>query len=337
MRVTIKDVAEKAGVAPSTVSRVIHENPKISVDTQVKVKQAMDELGYHPNAAARSLARGRTHTLGLIIPNSEKDLFVKPFFIRAMRGLSIEAQRNGYNIMFSFSNSEEEEVLFLKRYVRQNVIDGVILMTSRENDKCMAFLEEKEFPYVVIGRPENQYSHALWVDNDNFQAMYNMVNYFLSMGYKNIAFIGGPEGFSVTRDRLRGYREALRTHGIDSSEALIRQTEEFEEEQGYKAIAHILSSTQPDCIAAADDSLAMGALKWMDEHNRYIPIAGFNNTTKGEFLKPSLTTVDIQPEELGTRAASLLIQHLDDEEAALRYSIVDTLLIERESTSLPKD
>ena len=332
MSITIKEVAEYAGVAPSTVSRVVHNNPKISLETQEKVREAMKVLGYHPNAAARSLARGRTHTLGLIIPNSAEDLFTKPFFIMAMRGLSIEAQRRGYNIMFSFSSSAEEEVSFLKQFIRQNIVDGVILMTSSRDDKCMAYLEEKRCPYTVIGRPESRFEHALWVDNDNFQAMYNLVSNLLQKGLRRIALLGGPQQFSVTQNRLRGYQEALRTHGITIDEDLICLAGTYREVEGYQGMKTVSQRTSFDSVIATDGFIALGALDYLKEHDAMVPIAGFNNTTRSQCSTPPLTTVDIQPELLGRRAAALLIDHLSGIEHAPRYAIVDTILIEREST-----
>lgn len=330
MGVTIKDVADRAGVAASTVSRVIHDNPRISEETRIRVRLAMEELGYHPNAAARSLAKGKTQTLGLIIPNSENDLFIKPFFITAMRGLSIEAQRRGYNIMFSFASSEEEEVCSLQRFVRQNAVDGVILMTSRDEDKSMAFLESKGFPYVVIGRPEARFSRALWVDNDNHKAMHAMVRYFQERGKKHIAFLGGPMGYRVTQNRLRGYRDALTEAGQEGE--LVELCGGFLEEDGYEGAKRLLERARPDAIAAADDFLAIGAMNYMDRAGLSLPLSGFNNTMKGGIIRPALTTVDIRSALLGTRAADLLITRLERPESSAAYSVVDTLLIERESS-----
>lgn len=331
---TIKDVAKKAGVAPSTVSRVIHKHPKISKETKIRVRQAMKELGYHPNAAARSLARGKTHTLGLIIPNSEEELFVKPFFILAMRGLSIAARRKGYNIMFSFSNNEREEVESLKQFAHQNIVDAVILMTSRNGDKSMACLEEENCPYVVIGQPDRQFHKALWVDNDNRKAMYLMVQYFLNRGKKRIAFLGGPESFMVTRNRLTGYREALASYGIPNDENLIYMGKGFQETSGYEGAKKLLGTSSPDAIVAADDFLAMGVLDYMKESGRMIPLSGFNNSMKGSLISPSLTSVDIQSEKLGASAAELLIGNLESQNERRQNLIVETKLIERESSLL---
>lgn len=332
MNITINDVAEKAQVSPSTVSRVIHNNPRIGEETKKRVRRVMDQLGYHPNAAARSLARGKTKTIGLIIPNSEEDLFYRPFFIMAMRGISIEVQKRGYNIMYSFSNSETEEVEFLARYVQRNLVDGIILMVSREKDRCMEFLESKKIPYAVIGHPDPEFSGALRADNDNFQAMYRVVTRLLAMGLRRIAFLGGEIEMSVTRDRLRGYREALKSHGIEETPELIRTAKGFSEEVGYDNAQAFLDH-QADGIAAADDLLALGALEKMKECGRILPIIGFNNTIKGALQQPSLSSVDIQPDQLGMRAAELLIRKLNGEELPVNFCIVETRLIERDTTA----
>ncbi len=331
MKITINDVAKEAQVSPSTVSRVIHDSPRIGEETKERVRQVMKQLSYHPNAAARSLARGKTKTIGLIIPNSEDDLFYRPFFIMAMRGISIESQKQGYNIMYSFSNSESEEVEFLSRYVQRNLVDGIILMTARERDRCMEFLESKAMPYAVIGHPDQEFTGALRVDNDNFQAMYRVVSHLLAMGLRRIAFLGGEIEMSVTRDRLRGYREALKSHGIEGEAALIQTLRGFSEEAGSKA-ARVLLGNGADSIAAADDLLALGALEEMKRCGTMLPIIGFNNTIKGSLQQPSLSSVDIQPDLLGAKAAELLIKKLKGEQMAVNFCIVDTRLIERETT-----
>ncbi len=327
------DVAKLSGVSPSTVSRVIHDSSRISDATKQRVRQAMEHLGYHPNAAARSLVRGETRTIGLIIPNSEDDLFFRPFFIMAMRGISIEAQKHGYNIMYSFSNNEPEEVEFLKKYILRNHVDGIILMVSRENDRCMEYLEGRDVPYAVIGHPDNRYAKALWVDNDNFMAMYDVVTRLLSSGLQRVAFLGGLPDMSVTRDRLRGYKEALRTHGMDIDEDLIYTAPGFQESDGYEGMKTLIGRSHPDGVASADDLLALGALECMKEQGFSLPVIGFNNTIKGAIKSPTLSSVDIRPDQLGAKAADLLIKKLMGEETSVNFCIVDTQLIERETTA----
>ena len=306
MAITIRDVAELAGVSPSTVSRVIHNNPKISDETKKIVNAAMDKLKYHPNAIARSLANSTTNTIGLILPNSSDDLFTRPFFIEAMRGISIYAQDNHYNLMYCFSKNESEEVEFIKNYINSGWVDGIVLFTARKDDQCIAYLRKREFPFVVIGQPDDD-DGILWVDNDNIQSMYNVTSYLVEKGYREIALITGPQQFAVTQNRLKGYLQALKARGLKKNKALILTGNSFSEEVGYSSMKKILKSdTKVEAVAAGDDFLAFGAMKAMKEENIEIPIVGFNNSPRSAIQTPSLSSVDINPVLLGENAAELL-------------------------------
>jgi len=333
MRVTINDVAREAGVSTSTVSRVIHDNPRISDETKARVRQSMDRLGYYPNALARGLAKASTGNLGLILPNSSENLFTNPFFIEAMRGIGVEAQSRGYNIMFSFSNNEEEEVGFIRNYIKSRWVDGIILLVSRENDRCMSYLRDKEFPFVVVGRPDNADS-TLWVDNDNFHAVYDVVNLLIDRGSRKPAFVGGPETFSVTRDRLNGYKQALTMRGIGFNPALVGLGSDFSEAAGKSTMENLLIHEYPDSVVTTDDYIAFGVLDALSGTNSAnIPVVGFNNTLRGKYQSPTLTSVDVRPADLGGNAASLLIDAVTGAEGAADHRIIDTILIERESTA----
>ncbi len=331
MRVTIKDVAKIAHVSPSTVSRVIADNPKISDETKRKVYLAMEELNYHPNAIARSLANKSTKTLGLILPNTSEDLFTNPFFIQAMRGISVYSQKKGYYIMYNYSNNEEEEVEFIKKYINSKWVDGIILLTSRQNDKCISYLNDVGHPFVVIGRPEEP-QNVLWVDNDNFKAMYDVVTYLAGKGHKSIGFIGGPHSLNVTKDRLEGYRNALNVRGLTIDNNLIREAY-FSEISGYEVMKDILNYKEPEAVVTTDDLIAFGALKAIKEFaKKKIAVVGFNNTILAPYQSPALSSVDINAEKLGYHAAQLLIDKLEDKKFTCNNFIVNTQLIERESS-----
>ncbi|EOD00786.1 LacI family DNA-binding transcriptional regulator [Caldisalinibacter kiritimatiensis] len=331
MPVTIRDVAKVANVSPSTVSRVIADNPKISEETKKKVYNAMKKLNYHPNAIARSLANKSTKTLGIILPNTSEDLFMNPFFIQAMRGISVYGQKKGYYIMYSYSNNEEEEVDFISKYINSKWVDGIILLTARQNDRCISYLKEVNHPFVVIGRPENT-EEILWVDNDNFKAMYDVVTHLIEKGHRNIAFIGGPHSLNVTKDRFEGYKMALQARGINIDEHMISETD-FSEDRGYDAMKKILEQKIPDAVVTTDDLIAFGALKAIKEMDeKKIAVVGFNNTLLAAYQSPTLTSVDIKTERLGYRAAQLLIDKIENKETKVNHYIVETELIEREST-----
>lgn len=332
MSVTLKDVAKAANVSTSTVSRVIANNPKISDDTKEKVHAAIKKMNYHPNIIARSLAISATKILGLILPNEAEDLFKNPFFIQAMTGISIYAQKKGYYIMYASGKSEKDELNYIKQYASSRLTDGIILLTSRQNDKCIKFLKEKDYPFVVIGRPEET-ENVLWVDNDNFNAMYNVVEYLVKKGHSSIGFIGGPKDMNMSKDRLEGYKKALIDNGIELDERLIAQERDFTELFGYDAACKILSNKIPSAIVTTDDFLAFGAIKAVKESiEKKIAIVGFNNTPMAAYQSISLSSVDINAEKLGYQAAKLLIDSLENSGSEADHYIVETSLVERDST-----
>lgn len=328
MNTTIKDVAKEAKVSPSTVSRVLGNSPRISDETKIRVMEAVKKLNYHPNVIARSLAVNSSKILGLVLPDTAEVLFNNPFYIQVMAGISICAQKKGYNIMYSFGKNEKDEVNILKNYTDSKLVDGIILFVSKRKDKCIDLLKKKNYPFVVIGRPEKS-SDVLWVDNDNFSAMYKITEYAISRGCRNIAYIGGPGDWNVSNDRLAGFLKALQVHGINFDKNMIIEDNEFNENIGYTAMNKILSCGKPDAVLTCDDQLAFGAIKAIKKKNIHdIFIVGFNNTPLSEYQDPPLSSVDINSDKLGYSAARLLINFLENEMEASHY-IIETRLIER--------
>lgn len=330
MRVTIKDVAKLANVSPSTVSRVIADSPKISEKTKEKVHKALKELKYRPNVIARSLANKKTNILGLIIPNSNENLFKNPFFIDVLRGISIYSQKKGYHIMYTFSKNEVKEKEYIKEYIYSNLVDGIILLTTVENDPLIKYLKQENFPFAVIGRPENT-ENILWVDNDNFKAMYELVNHLVSKGHKSIAFIGGPEKFMFSKDRYKGYTMALEANGYSNKDNnLVVHTNGFDINCGYISAKSLFKNNLPDAIVTTDDMLAFGVIKYLKENNiKNIEVTGFNNVPMNEIDNTKITSVDINSEGLGYSVAKLLISKLNNKKLITSHIIVDTKLIDR--------
>lgn len=334
MNVTIKEVAKLANVSPSTVSRVIADSPKISEETKKNVYKAMETLKYRPNAIARSLANKSTRTLGIILPSNDENLFNNPFFIQAMKGISIYAQKKGYYIMYTHSGNENDSLNIVMDYINSKWVDGIILLTAMENDKCISYLKKSNSPFVVIGRPEST-QDTLWVDNDNFQAMYSVVNYLIDKGHSSIGFIGGPHQYNVTKDRLDGYKRSLDIHGISVDEKLIMSVSDFSETCGYEAMKELMAHKTPTAVVTTDDLIAYGVLKVIKENKDLdIEVVGFNNTPLASYQTPPLSSVDINAEKLGYYAAKLLIEKLEKVEGTVNHYIVETKLIERESTGI---
>ncbi len=331
MPTTIKDVAKLANVSPSTVSRVISNNPKISDATKVIVREAMEQLKYRPNLIARSLTNKTTKTLALLLPGSDEDFLQNPFFVKAMRGISNYAKKQGYYILFTHPEKNEDEVNLLSDLLHSKWVDGVILTTVKDNDERIAFLKKYDLPFVVIGRPDDELND-LWVDNDNVSAMYNVVDMLIKRGHKIIAFIGGSHEFKVTKNRLLGYLKALKSNNIAMNLNII-QERDFTEEAAYAATREIFKNATPDAIVTTDDLIAFGSQQYMLEHDiQNVAIIGFNNTLLSEYKIPSISSIDINAEKLGVFAAKLLIDKLNNEKISTNSYLIETKFIERDST-----
>jgi len=331
MKVTIKEVAKEANVSPSTVSRVISNSSQISEETKEKVREAIKKLKYKPNAIARSLANKKSRILGVVLPNEAQDLITNSFFIQAMKGMSSYAQNKKYYITYAFSENQKIELEYINDFITSNLVDGICLLRARTEDKSIKYLKEADFPFVVIGRPEES-EDMLWVDNDNFQATYNLVNELIKKGHKDIAFLGAKKEWNVTKDRFKGFKVACEINGISIQDKNVMMMNEFTEQEGRDGTIKLLEKFNPTAIIVEDDVLAFGTLKVLNVRNiKNIEVVGFNNNPLAEFQNPPLSSIDINAAELGYYAAKILIDFLENNEIKMNHYIIDSKLIKRES------
>lgn len=331
MKITIKEVAEQAKVSPSTVSRVLSNSSQISEKTKERVREVIRELNYKPNAFARSLANRKSRIIGVVLPSEAQDLLSNPFFLQAMKGMSSYAKKKKYYITYAFSDYDREEEGYIKDFVNSNLIAGVCLLRVRTTDKSIDYLKKMDFPFVIIGRPEES-EGMLWVDNDNFKATYNLVNKLVQKGYNKIAYIGAKEDLTVTKDRLKGFKVACEINGISIDDKNIIIKDEFTEDQGIEATNELIENNKVKAIIVQDDLLAFGALKALNEKGiDNISVIGFNNSQLAEFQNPPLASIDINATELGYYAAKVLIEYLENNNVQINHYIVDSKLVERES------
>ncbi|MGV3025165.1 LacI family DNA-binding transcriptional regulator [Clostridium thermobutyricum] len=329
MKVTIKDVAREANVATSTVSRVISNSSRISEETKKKVNEVIKRLNYKPNELARKLVSNKSRILGVIIPKEASSFFSNPFFVEAMIGMSMVADEEKYYLMYVFCKTEEDELKNVKEFLGNNLLDGLCILTVRENDRCIDYLKRSKFPFVVIGNPDNNRG-ILFVDNDNIKATYKITNKFIKDGYKKIGFIGGNKNFKVSKDRLKGYLDALKQNNISINKNIIVEAENFTESLGFKAMEKILKKETPNIVITAEDLLAVGANKYLNEKGiKDIKIIGFNNTPITQYQNPPISSIDINSRQLGYEAAKLLINFLNGIPLKEKHKMVKTKFIER--------
>ncbi len=340
MPITIKDVARLAHVAPSTVSRVIANNPRISEKTKKIVREAMDQLGYHPNYHARSLANNSTKTLGLVMPSSGNNALQNPFFPEVIRGISTCAHDARYGLYLSTGDTNEEIAEGVTGMVQGRRVDGLILLYSRSDDELIGYLEDSRFPFAIIGKPYRDSDKIPHVDNDNIAASYEAANHLINLGHERIAFVGGSVELVVTIDRLTGYKSALKDAEIEErSNYIVYQ--DFIQEGGREAIIELMSVKEPPTgLVVADDLMAFGILNALSEMGLTVPrdisIISFNNVLLSEFSTPALTSVDIDIFGLGCAAAELVLGNITSGIGTSEHKIIPHKIIERHSTAPPK-
>ncbi|AQQ52076.1 LacI family DNA-binding transcriptional regulator [Planococcus lenghuensis] len=335
MTVTIKDVAKHAQVSPSTVSRVIADNPRISPKTKEKVKEVMESLGYHPNFQARNLVIQKSQTLGIIMENSAALAFQNPFFPEVLRGISAAAHKSQFGLYLSTGATEEEIFEEVVAMTLGKRVDGVILLYSKIGDRVMEYLKNSGVPFSVVGRPYAQAETISYVDNDNVQIAKEVTDYLIGLGHRHIAFVGGTADYVVSLDRLKGYQQALTDAGLPFIQEYIaeRNPMQSDEEGAIRRLMEL--PIRPTAIVTHDDLVAYEVISYLEDMKLSVPedvsVIGFNNHAISEHLKPPLSSVDISIYELGVQAANLALEKILDETAAVRKVTVPARLIERGS------
>ncbi|PPA72354.1 LacI family DNA-binding transcriptional regulator [Jeotgalibacillus proteolyticus] len=338
MSVTIKDVAKFANVAPSTVSRVIANNPRISDKTKEKVRAAMKELGYHPNFIARSLANQSTQVLGLVTPGSSDVFFQNPFFPTVLRGLSVGAHEKQYALQMVTGQNDEDIYNGVIQMVQGGRVDGVVLLYSKVEDRILTYLRERNFPFVMIGKPYSFVNEITHVDNNNFQASKDAANFLLSLGHTRLAFIGGDVDLVVTVERLKGYKKALEEADIPIRQNYILH-QSFLLEGGRTAVCELMElplHERPTALLVADDLMALGVLNTLNSLGISVPedlsVLSFNNVLFSEMARPPLSSVDINIYELGYHASKHLIKRIENHDEPFKRVIIEHKIVTRQST-----
>lgn len=303
MKITIKEIAEDAGVSVSTVSRVISNNPKISEATKLRVREVIERLNYKPNIMARGLVKRKTGILGVIMPKETTTLFSSPFFIEVMQGISLKGKERDYYIMYDFCKNEKEEYEGTKKLTESGLVEGICLMSTRKNDKSIQYLKATNFPFVIIGEPEEK-DGVLWVDNNNLKATYDMVKKIIHENSKKIIFVGGDKNLTVTINRVAGFEKACKELKLDYSMYLGK---DFSRREGYRLAEKIFSEQKCENFIISDDNLLKGFLDYLEKSDiENVNIGSFNKTNIKESWKNKIFLLDIKPEKLGMEAVNLL-------------------------------
>lgn len=335
---TIRDVAAQAGVNPSTVSRVFSGKAKISEQTQQRVLAAAEALDFQPNAIARSLSVRRTNTIAIVVPHIYDGYFDDSFFPQIMRGLLQAAYPLDFRVLVSGSNSHADVITQTFQILGSRQADGIVVLSNRLDVDTVGALAAQGVPFVLIGKPPISYAAISWIDADNEACTAGVITHLLQQGHHRIAFVGGDPDVAVTRERLRGYEQAMHAARIDGCERWIDYGY-FAEAGGYKAVERMLplGKEAPTAYYAANDLMAVGILRALRDHNINVPqqvsVIGTNDSAEATHVVPALTTLRVPYAEMAAKAATILIEKiLTDEARPPLQQLVDCELIERHSS-----
>ena len=333
---TIKEVARKARVSVGTVSNVISGTAAVGAELRERVERAIRELNYHPDHIARSLKSRHTNTLAIVISD-----ITNPFFPLVVRGAEDAASKNGYLLTIFNTDDRLERESQIFSVLRMRRVDGVLVVVSPNSadGTHVQDMTASGTPVVCLDRvPLGAEVDSVLVDNVKGARI--CVRHLITMGHRRIAVISGPRQLQTARNRVEGYRLALREAGIPYSAALVREGD-FRFESGYRLAKDLcLDHPRPTALFALNCTMGMGACKAIQELALSCPediaLAVFDDVPGADVFRPKLTVVSQPAYEVGYRAADLLIQRLTNQIASAKpVSIVlDPELIIRESTTL---
>ena len=332
---TMKDVAKRAGVSVTTVSHVINETRFVSDELQRRVFDAMEELHYRPNILARSLRRGETRTIGLIVPDNSN-----PFFAEVARTVEDIGFENGYSVILCNTDGDlEKEKVYIDVLIAKQV-DGAVFIAAGSRQEHLSELTAQGLPVVVVDRDIPQtLADVVLVNNE--QGGYEATRHLIELGHQRIGCIAGPSELTPSAARIHGYRRALEENDLPYREELI-VSGDFRYDGGETTMEKLLSlSAPPTAVFVCNDIMAIGALRAIKRAQMQVPadlsIIGFDNIPITSATSPALTTVAQPITELGVRSMNLLLSRIRNTRPSGDYEriILETELTIRDSCAEP--
>lgn len=330
-RITITEVAEKLGVSKMTVSRVINNNPGVSEKLRTRISKTIEEMGYTPDAMARGLAKGRSHLIGVLVPDIYSE-WISPLFL----GIGEEADRSDFQVLlrstgYGKSFAEESHI-----FIDSGLVDGVIVASWLVTANYIMKLIRERIPVVVIDGLERS-KKVSWISSQDREGAVEAVKHLADLGHRRIAFIGGVEKSYLGRQRLEGFLEGVESTGLDQKNITIEHGN-FQLESGKAISKKLLSmSDRPTAIFAASDPMAIGVLQAAHEMDLHITedlsVIGFDDTL-AKTAVPPLTTVRRDYTRMGKTAVQMLMDRFNGniEPQTVVQIDVQTELVIRQST-----
>lgn len=333
---TIYDIAKRTGYSPTTVSKAFNNYSDVREKTRQEILRTAQEMGYLPNAHARTLTTKKSWTIGVLFVESTGAGIRHPFFSAVIESFKQVAVAKGYALMFISKDVGGKRSGYLEN-CRIRGVDGVVVFLSDYEDPYFRELLESNIPTVVLDF-NTALSHT--VCSDNMNGAMQAVEYLISLGHRRIAHISGGENTYPGKQRELGYRAAMEQHGLEVPEGYITEGAFFSLENGYGATQRLLELPQrPTAIFASGDLLALGAVMAAKDLGLSVPgdvsVMGYDDIELAGYVTPALTTVRQNTELLGTRAAELLLASMNDHHTVQEALVLPVEIIVRNSCAAP--
>jgi LacI family transcriptional regulator len=330
---SLNAVAKKAGVSTATVSRVLNDLKVVKNSTRARVLKAAQELNYHPNLHARSLARGKSRTLGILVSNMEN-----PFFFDIFRTLESAAHARGYEVVVANTDYRSEQLLSSARLMIGWRVAGLAAIVSEMEPDLMQVLTDTSIPVVFydVGTPRKNVTN---VRVDYRRGMKKIVEYLCSLGHKRMAFVGHHATFGPLRERKKSFLDSVSNCTQDAETQVVASTDGLE--GGRQAARELLASpSRPTAILCVNDFMAVGVLRELRDQGVRVPddisVTGFDNIRLAEFCSPALTTAHIPRDQIGQIIFDNLVPD-GEQEFTGREILIDPHLVVRESTGVARN
>ncbi len=329
MSVTIVDIAKKANVSVSTVSRVLNDKPDVSSETLLRVRSAIKELKYSPSSVARGLVLKHSNIIGYIASD-----ITNPSFPETARGVVVKAKEYGYSVMFFDANQDSKVEKEAIQLLRSKQVDGIILSFSEANRDELEKLKQERFPVVQIYRKSSR-SAISTIAIDNVGSGFRATQYLLDAGHRRIAHLTTGTLTQSGYERMKGYGQALEEAGIALDEVLI-QTGVNTVESGKECMNRLLDlQERPTAVFASHDVLAIGAYEAILDRGLKIPddisVLGHDNIELSRLVRPKLTTIDTFKYRLGEASVDLLVEEMNAHAPQNKEIVFSSELVIRES------
>jgi len=331
--VSMKEVAAACHVSIATVSKALNDHHDIGEATKSTIRKTAKEMGYFPNAAARSLKTNRTFNIGVLFVDEANSGLTHEFFSSVLEGFKTQAEGQGYDLTFINNNLGNTSVTYLD-HCRSRNLDGVIIACVDFTKPEVVDLMNSEIPVVTIDHVDNNCTAIL---SDNVKGMEELTAYVCSLGHRKIAYIHGQSHLPVTKSRLSGFHRTMESYGIDAPEDYVKEGAFLDSKLAAVKTVELLSMKErPTCILYPDDTSLIGGLNEINKAGLRIPedisVAGYDGSRVSQILRPALTTIKQDSLRMGVLAAEKLVEAIEQPKTyVIERIMVKGRLIEGES------